>query len=84
MDDPQNWKTVATGWSEISKYLQSNKAVFRQMFGTKDKLFVAKNDVDNYVGKDWEWKTSYGYLRRLKLSQEDFMLQIYKYNKHYG
>ena len=62
------------GWSGIVKYIQSNEH-WREIFEN-----VEKEDVDNFLGKDWEWRQSYAYIRRMALDFEDFKLF---YNKKY-
>ena len=79
-DIDDNWKTVAIGWSNILKYIQSD-SMFTEIFGTKEKQHIDKVDVDNYLGKDWEWRKSYGYIKKLDTNSTDFALQIHKKNK---
>ena len=76
-DDKKDWETVAIGWDNIVKYIQSHPTTWWEIW-----KYVSKQDVDNYLGKDWEWRQSYSYIKRLAFELENFSLMIYKKNPY--
>ena len=83
VDDSSNWEVVATGWDQILKYIKSNdNQLWKNIFGTKQDPLVRKCDVDNYLGKDWEWRRAMGYIKKLEFNQSDLSLLIHKSNPY--
>ena len=80
VDDDKNWILLAKGWPQITHCIKTHE-LFRNIFGTPQDQKVQKQDVDNYLGKDWEWKTSLGYIKKLKFDSEDVALYIHRINK---
>ena len=76
-DDENDWETVAIGWENIVKYIASHPTTWWKVW--KD---IQKQDVDNYLGKDWEWRQSYSYIKRLAFGLDSFSLRIYKKNPY--
>ena len=81
--DDENWKLVAQGWSEITKYISSSQ-MFKNIFGIKKKgkQKTKQMDVDNYLGKDWEWRTSLGYIKKLQFNSNDVALYLHRKNNY--
>ena len=76
-DDKNDWETVAIGWDNIVKYIKTHPTTWSKAWND-----VQREDVDNYLGKDWNWKISYSYIRKLAFGLRNFKLMIYKKNPY--
>ena len=80
-DDPKNWIPVAVGWPQIANHIQTDPR-FVEVWGKPGEQKIQRLDVDNYLGKDWEWRISYSYLKRLMFDLDCFELQVHEKNPY--
>lgn len=66
---------AAKGWQQIVKYIIEHPTTWGNIWDD-----VTRQDVDNYLGKDWEWRQSYGYIKKLAFGLTNFQLLINKKN----
>ena len=70
--EKETWEKGGTGWNQIIEFIRNNEEL-QQIF-----KYIQRNDIKNYIGKDYERFLARGYLKRMNYHQKNFRIKVHK------